>query len=70
VVEFLDILNSFVNDLDVAMVNLRDSVQLTPLTVNLDKYKSPADYANATHDPEVVNSLESKRRHFDFQLCI
>ncbi len=53
-------LEGFVNDLDVAMVNLHDSVQLHPCTVDLEAYKKPTDYVNAAHNPEIINSLESK----------
>ncbi|KAI8831563.1 hypothetical protein BC829DRAFT_494479 [Chytridium lagenaria] len=55
---FMEVLERFVNDLDVAVVNLHDSVQLHPTTIDLDAYKKPSDYANATHNPDVVNALE------------
>ncbi|RKO93026.1 hypothetical protein BDK51DRAFT_27536, partial [Blyttiomyces helicus] len=55
---FMEVLEKFVNDLDVAMVNLSESVQLHPCTVDLDAYKKPSEYANAAHNPDVVNALE------------
>ena len=55
---FLEVLDKFTSDLDVAMVNLQDSVQLNPCTVDLDQYKKPSEYANAAHNPETINSLE------------
>ncbi|KAJ3097005.1 Dynein heavy chain 5, axonemal [Phlyctochytrium planicorne] len=55
---FMEVLERFVNDLDVAMVNLHDSVQLHPTQIDLDAYKKPSDYANAAHNPEVINALE------------
>ncbi|KAJ3249557.1 Dynein heavy chain 5, axonemal [Chytriomyces hyalinus] len=57
---FMEVLERFVNDLDVAMVNLQDSVQLNsvPANVDLDAFKKPAEYANAAHFPEIVNALE------------
>lgn len=59
---FIKVLEGFVNDLDVAMVNLHDSVQLHPCTVDLEAFKKPTDYVNAAHNPEIINSLESKDR--------
>lgn len=56
---FMEVLEKFVNDLDVAMVNLHDSVQLHPCTIDLDPYKKPSDYANAAHNPEVITTLEA-----------
>ena len=56
---FLKVLEGFVSDLDLAMVNLHDSVQLNQCVVDLGHYKKPTDYANAAHNPEVVNGLES-----------
>ncbi|KAJ3055739.1 Dynein heavy chain 5, axonemal [Rhizophlyctis rosea] len=56
---FMEVLEKFVNDLDVAMINLHDSVQLHPCTIDLDPYKKPSDYANAAHNPEVITNLES-----------
>ncbi|KAJ3342801.1 Dynein heavy chain 5, axonemal [Gonapodya sp. JEL0774] len=56
---FLESLERFVNDLDVAMVNLHDSVQLHPCTVDLEAYKKPTEYANAAYIPDVVVALES-----------
>jgi len=58
--DFLDTLRDFVNDMDVAMLNLRDSMKLHPCTVNLDAYKKPSEYPNAAHNPEIVNGLEGK----------
>lgn len=55
---FMEVLDKFVTDLDVAMVNLNDSVQLHPCNLNLDEYKKPTEYANAAHNPEVVTGLE------------
>jgi dynein heavy chain, axonemal len=55
----METLERFVNDLDVAMVNLHDSVSLHACTVDLDAFKKPTDYANAVHSPEIVNALES-----------
>ncbi|KAI9325129.1 dynein heavy chain, N-terminal region 1-domain-containing protein [Obelidium mucronatum] len=57
---FVEVLERFVNDLDVAMVNLSDSVKLNsvPSNVDLDAFKKPAEYGNAAHFPEVVNALE------------
>ncbi|KAI9206840.1 dynein heavy chain and region D6 of dynein motor-domain-containing protein [Polychytrium aggregatum] len=55
---FLEVLEKFVEDLDVAMVNLHDSVQLHPCTIDLDAYKKPSDYPNAVHAPEVIDALE------------
>jgi dynein heavy chain len=63
----MEVLERFTEDLDVAMVNLQDSVKLSPCTVNLDPYKKPSEYANAAHDPVVVEGLESNRL-FDFRL--
>ena len=57
---FLKVLEGFVTDLDFAMVNLSDSVQLHPCSVDLDSYKKPADYANAAHNPDIIISLECK----------
>lgn len=57
-ISFLEALEKFTVDLDVAMVNLQDSVQLQKCPIDLDRYKKPSDYANANHDPELVNSLE------------
>ena len=53
-------LERFVSDLDVALVNLHDSVQLNPCTIDLEVYKKPSDYSDAIHSPEVINGLESK----------
>jgi dynein heavy chain, axonemal len=64
---FMEVLERFTEDLDVAMVNLQDSVKLSPCAVNLDSYKKPSEYANAAHDPTVVEGLESKRT-FNFRL--
>ncbi|TPX43177.1 hypothetical protein SeLEV6574_g05202 [Synchytrium endobioticum] len=55
---FTEVLERFVTDLDVVMINLHDSVQLHPCTVDLSAYNKPAEYANAAHDPELVNALE------------
>ncbi|KAJ1563094.1 Dynein heavy chain 5, axonemal [Cladochytrium tenue] len=55
---FMESLERFVVDLDVAMVNLHDSVQLHARTVDLDSFKRPSDYANAIHNPELVGVLE------------
>lgn len=57
--DFLSIMRGFVNDMDIAMVNLRDSIKLHECTINLDAYKKPTDFANAAHDGDLVNSLES-----------
>lgn len=51
-------MEGFVTDLDVAMINLHDSVQLHSLTVDLSAYKKPSDYPNAVHSPETINALE------------
>jgi dynein heavy chain, axonemal len=56
--DFIEVLGKFTTDLDVAMVNLRDSVQLHKCNVDLDAYKKPSEYANAAHAPEVINALE------------
>lgn len=55
---FMEVLERFTVDLDVAMVNLQDSVKLAPCTVNLDAYKKPSEYVNAAHDSEVITGLE------------
>ncbi|KAI9314021.1 dynein heavy chain, N-terminal region 2-domain-containing protein, partial [Zopfochytrium polystomum] len=55
---FMETLERFVNDLDVAMINLHDSVQLHTRSVDLDAFKKPSEYANAAHNPELVNDLE------------
>lgn len=57
--QFMETLDRFVGDLDVAMVNLHDSVQLQPCTIDLEAYKKPSDYVNAAHEPEVVAGLEA-----------
>ena len=57
---FMELLEKFTVDLDVAMVNLQDSVQLATCSIDLDAYKKPSDYANAAHDPEVTAGLESE----------
>lgn len=56
----MEVLEKFTIDLDVAMVNLQDSVQLATCTIDLDAYKKPSEYANAIHDSEVTSGLESK----------
>lgn len=56
---FVKVLEGFVTDLDVAMINLDDSVQLSTIGVDLSQFKKPTDYANAAQTPEVVNDLES-----------
>lgn len=56
---FMESLQKFTTDLDVAMVNLQDSVQLAPCLINLDAYKRPAEFANAAHLPDIANGLES-----------
>ncbi|KAJ3258377.1 Dynein heavy chain 5, axonemal [Boothiomyces macroporosus] len=56
---FMEVLEKFTNDLDVAMVNLQDSVQLHKCTIDLDAYKKPSEYSNAAHDPEVINGIEA-----------
>ncbi|KAJ3166591.1 Dynein heavy chain 5, axonemal [Geranomyces variabilis] len=56
---FMEVLEKFVNDLDVAMLNLGDSVQLHECTVDLEAYRKPSDYANAAHSPEVIPALEA-----------
>ncbi|KAJ3091620.1 Dynein heavy chain 5, axonemal [Quaeritorhiza haematococci] len=58
---FMEILERFVTDLDVAMLNLHDSVQLHPVPahIDLEPYKKPSDYANAAHFPEIINALEA-----------
>jgi dynein heavy chain, axonemal len=56
--DFIEVLGKFTTDLDVAMVNLRDSVQLHKCNVDLDAYKKPSEYANAAHAPEIINALE------------
>ena len=56
---FMDTLEKFTDNLDVALVNLRDSVQLHRCPISLDAYKKPSDYQLAVHDPEVINALES-----------
>jgi dynein heavy chain len=55
---FMEVLEKFVSDLDVAMVNLHDSVQLNPCNTDLEDYKKPTDYLTASYNPEVVASLE------------
>ncbi|KAI9015067.1 dynein heavy chain and region D6 of dynein motor-domain-containing protein [Gaertneriomyces semiglobifer] len=56
---FFELLEKFVGDLDVAMVNLLDSVRLAKVEgVDLDTFARPSDYANAAHMPEVVDALE------------
>ena len=57
---FMEVLEKFVSDLQVAMLNLQDSVQLNPCNTDLDEYKKPTDYLNVSHNPEVVSSLEGK----------
>ncbi|KNE55648.1 hypothetical protein AMAG_01535 [Allomyces macrogynus ATCC 38327] len=57
--DFIESLQQFVSEVEVAMVNLKDSVQLTPVSVSLDAYASPADYLNAIHDPALINALEA-----------
>ena len=64
---FMEILGKFVADLDVAMVNLQDSVQLNPCNTNLDEYKKPTDYLNISHNPEVVAALEGKHYRNNFK---
>lgn len=56
---FMEVLEKFTVDLDVAMVNLQDSVQLTGCIIDLDAYKKPSEYGNAAHDPDVTSGLES-----------
>lgn len=56
---FMEVLEKFTVDLDVAMINLQDSVQLAPCTIDLEAYKKPSEYGNAAHDPEVTSGLES-----------
>jgi dynein heavy chain len=63
---FMETLDKFVTDLDVALVNLHDSVQLHQCTIDLEAYKKPTDYANASHNPEVVAALEGKFFQFFF----
>ncbi|KAI8902513.1 dynein heavy chain and region D6 of dynein motor-domain-containing protein [Globomyces pollinis-pini] len=55
---FMETLEKFTVDLDVAMVNLQDSVQLHKCTIDLEAYKKPSEYGNAAHEPEVINDLE------------
>jgi dynein heavy chain len=55
---FMEVLGKFTTDLDVAMVNLRDSVHLHRCNVDLEPYKKPNDYANAAHSPDLINALE------------
>lgn len=55
---FMEVLDKFTTDLDVALVNLRDSVQLHRCNVDLDAFKKPSEYVNALHSPEIINSLE------------
>ncbi|KAI9150964.1 hypothetical protein H9P43_009579 [Blastocladiella emersonii ATCC 22665] len=57
--DFIESLQRFVSEVEVAMLNLKDSVQLTPVSVPLDAYASPSDYINAIHDPALINALES-----------
>ena len=57
---FMEVLEKFVTDLQVAMFNLQDSVQLNPCNTDLEEYKKPTDYLNVSHNPEVVASLEGK----------
>jgi dynein heavy chain len=57
---FMEVLEKFVSDLQVAMFNLQDSVQLNPCNTDLEEYKKPTDYLNVSHNPEVVASLEGK----------
>ncbi|KAJ1555489.1 Dynein heavy chain 8, axonemal, partial [Nowakowskiella sp. JEL0078] len=56
--DFIEVLERFVTDLDVAVVNLHDSVQLNVCSFDLESYKKPSDYANAIHNPELINQLE------------
>ena len=56
---FMEVLEKFTIDLDVAMVNLQDSVQLAPCTIDLEAYKKPSEYAHAASSPEVTSGLES-----------
>ncbi|KAI8811565.1 dynein heavy chain and region D6 of dynein motor-domain-containing protein [Cladochytrium replicatum] len=55
---FIEVLERFVTDMDVAMINLNDSVQLNECRIDLDAYKRVSDYINAAHNPEVVSALE------------
>ena len=57
---FMETLTKFTEELDVAMVNLSDSVRLAPCTLDLDAYKKPSEYSNASHDSEVTVGLEGK----------
>ncbi|KAI9220476.1 dynein heavy chain and region D6 of dynein motor-domain-containing protein [Blastocladiella britannica] len=56
--DFVESLHRFVDEMEVAMLNLKDSVQLHPVPVSLDAYASPADYTSAMHDAALVNTLE------------
>ena len=56
--DFIETLQRFVSELEVAMVNLKDSVQLAPVPVSLDAYATPAEYASIVHDPSTVHVLE------------
>jgi dynein heavy chain len=58
-VDFIESLQRFVSEVEVAMVNLHDSVQLTPVDVSLDAYATPADFMNAIHDPQLISALEA-----------
>ncbi|KAJ1345302.1 hypothetical protein BSLG_000815 [Batrachochytrium salamandrivorans] len=55
---FIESLEKFTVDLDVAMINLQDSVQLHPCSIDLDEFKRPSDYTNAVHSPDITNTLE------------
>jgi dynein heavy chain len=66
---FMEVLEKFVSDLDVAMVNLLDSVQLNPCNADLEEYKKPTDYLNASHNPEVVASLEGNKLLYNIRSC-
>lgn len=68
VMAFMEVLEKFVEDLDVAMLNLGDSVVLHECTVDLEAYKRPQDYPNAAHNPELIEKLEGRVDLLHFSL--
>ncbi|KAI9141404.1 dynein heavy chain and region D6 of dynein motor-domain-containing protein [Paraphysoderma sedebokerense] len=57
--DFLKALNRFVSELEIAMSNRRDSVQLSSVPIALANYVSPTDFVNAAHDTNLVATLEA-----------
>jgi dynein heavy chain len=66
---FMEVLEKFTVDLDVAMVNLQDSVQLAPCSIDLENYKKPSEYSHAASSPEVTSGLESNIKATYFRSC-